>query len=225
MPEDLKVPVPDKTSWFKWAGLVVAIILAVTGGILVLRRKKLTMSTGQVNIENLRKAFTPALSNHPTQSSGQIGNATSTDVAVISPYALSTANILPQSRSTTTPLAPPPAPPKIYKNIVLGFQVEINDVWQANEQGDTVVFTNASGQNISIQTFNAIGEDLDVIQTQLQGSPSVRNITRTIFKREPALNFLTAKGQGIAVIHQNRIFYIMASDLSTEPISSFVFQN
>ncbi len=117
--------------------------------------------------------------------------------------------------------------PTIYSNVNLGFSMVISNLWQATESNDghTIIFTNAKGENISVQVYSAPSEGLSLVESQLSGSDSVRNLTKSTFQGDPALEFRTTTGlQAVAVIHGNKLYYIMGSTISGEPISTFKFQ-
>lgn len=124
---------------------------------------------------------------------------------------------------------PPPPPPALvfqtYQNSSLGFKMRLNQDWQATASGDgqSVAFVSRTGQSMSVQAFNNPGSDIAGVQQQLAGSPSVSNLSSTTFLGEPALEFKTQTGWGVAVIHNNRLYYIMAPSLRQEPANSFMF--
>ncbi len=205
-------------SKFMLAG--VAVILALVGtGWLLRNSAKATVSTGLVNVEEIRNLFaepnalpipTPEIKGEQTTSL-----ATSTEV------------------SSLTPRGPGFAVPDIsdavlaYKNKQLGFEIEMPAQWQVNEIADSgqVLFVNQTGIVYSVQSLQNSKESLDSILTQLKGSPSAWNIERITFSGQPALRFQTSGiyKWGTALIHGNRIFYIFGPNLDQGPLSKFSF--
>ena len=166
-----------------------------------------------------RPANSPASS---TPTSGVGFDSTSTPV---------TKFVMPRGSETLEQNLPPRPPlptiftPLTYTNPTLGFSMQINQTWQAQDNGDnqSVTFTNAQGQSISVQVYMVVGEGLGEVENQLRGSSSVTNLTRINFLGEPALQFNMYNGQGLAVIHNAKVYYIMAPNLNQEPVTTFSF--
>lgn len=113
--------------------------------------------------------------------------------------------------------------PQLYTNQELGFQLEVGADWQVKPfSSNEVVISSQTGDHYSIQVYNN-APDLPTIQTQLQGSPSVKKVSDTIFLNQPALSFTTTSDQpGVAVINSGKLYYIMG-DLNSTPLNSFKF--
>lgn len=201
----------------KFATATVLIAVAIAGAAWLLHQSsKQTISTGATeSVADIQNTFKPTV-------------PTSTPQTTVTP---------PPPPSKSTPpkkVTKKPAPPKpqvagattptvqTYKNLQLGFEVQLSPTWQAQEQNGHVVFVSQSGQQTSVQMY-PYASDLGTIQTQLQGSPSVRSVNQSTFLGESALRFTTTSGQqGLAVIHTGKLYYIMGQ-LSSGPLASFKF--
>ena len=180
------------------------------------------------DIEAIRNSFAPPAGQNSAQVLGIItptSTADSVAPAPISPRGPEVAH----ATIPATPSAPAPTPEPEYSTYTsqsVGFQMRISSLWQATESSDgrTVVFQNAQGQNITVQSYASSGETLSTVEAQLRGSPSVSNVTQTTFKGEPVLSFQTNGGnQGISVIHGDKVFYIIGQNLNQEPATTLVF--
>jgi len=200
-----------------WMVLGVLVIVIIGGLVFFLYDH--SGSSGKVDVQAIRRLFAPRQNNSsPVQKS----SVTSSTLPLVSNPLTRGPQSLPQRPSaSTTPTY------STYTNQGLGFEMQISSAWQFTEAGDghTVVFTNAQGQNISVQSYPVTNQTLATIQTQLQGSPSVQNLRTTTFQGQSALVFdnVLNRTQGLAVIYHNRLFYIMAPSLTQPPVSSFGF--
>lgn len=226
--DDAEVEIDTGIAPHKFASAAAVIILAIIGsGWLLHQSAKATISTGLVNIDNVRGAFT----DNPTPQ-------TPTPAPNPEPTPAPTPQTIPpvqgmMPRGPQTQNTPSPKPSigtavESYKNTALGFQTEFDpSLWQPNEHMDKnqVVFVNAAGQLYNVESIQNTGETLDTIARQLKGSPSVWNLVNTTFGGEPALEFSTSGSftKGIAVIHNGRLFYIMGPDLNSGPLANFRF--
>ncbi|HYV33856.1 MAG TPA: hypothetical protein VE973_03330, partial [Candidatus Limnocylindria bacterium] len=215
-PQESSIP----KSRFVLAGVVAA--LAVGGAALLLHNSaNAVVSTGLVNADVVRQNF--VVNNIATSSPQVLGETTPTPYVPISTRGPEVAEPVSPPHATTN-TTQPISQPTIYTNPSLGFQTKISELWQANPEGkNMVVFTNAQYVDISVQSYTITNETLDTIKTQLQGSPSVSNIKNTTFKGQPALSFTSSHNQGIAVIYNGRLFYIMGFNLDQEPVTNFLF--
>jgi EmrB/QacA subfamily drug resistance transporter len=197
-------------------------VLAIVATVLFLNHtSKAIITTGKVDVEAIRNNFPlPVNQQKPAVLGIQTPTAT--------PSSVNNEPIFPRGPevATTAPASKPVATLSTYKNTSLGFQMQISSLWQATESSDghTIIFQNVQGQNISVQSYDAAGEDLNTVQTQLSGSPSVRGIAQTTFHGEPALSFQTTSGvQGITIIHGGKLFYIIGPNLNQEPVTTLFF--
>ncbi len=200
--------------------ILVIIALGVIGWFVRKNYSAKVSSVTQDDINTIRNNF-----NHPS-----INTASTTPAS--SPV---TQFIMPRGSETLEQKLPPKPPlptlptiltPVTYTNPTLGFSIQINQTWQAQDNGDnqSVTFTNAQGQNISVQVYMAVGESLSDVENQLSGSSSVSNLIHTNFLGEPALQFNMSKGSGLAIIHNAKLYYIMAPNLNQEPVTTFKFE-
>ncbi len=218
---------------------VLAMLLAVIGTVFWLNHNaNKIVSTDLTSSDAIRQIFAPILNQSPSGSFGlgqtptptdqQTGlmtepSPTPTEIIINAPTLVATStNINPTSTPTPTP------EPEAYENQALGFSMDIPYGWQSNvgNDGHTVIFTNANNQSVSIQSYELTNETLETIKEQLSGSSSVSNLKQTSYLNEPALSFKVINGNqaGIAVIHNNKIYYIIAPSLITPPVSSFKFR-
>lgn len=220
-PKDRIVTLTDQAPWYKRIGagvlvLVFLIVAAVSGLIFWLTQNpSKTTTTNQDSSESIRQVFTPT----PAPSGVFAGLPSPTPTQV-----------LPTSTPTPsqTPTPTPTPTPTLYENSTLAFSMELPNDWQytVGNDGHTIIFTRASGETVSVQQYNVTNETLDTIKQQLSGSSSVNNIKQTTFLNEPALSFrvISNNQSGLAVIHNNKIYYIIAPSLTTPPVSSFEFK-
>jgi EmrB/QacA subfamily drug resistance transporter len=206
----------------KFALAGVLTILGIAGTILLLRHSSgKVITTGLVDVAAIRSTFAPQANNSPQVYGAQtvIPSSTSKPENVILPRGQQS------QQNTNTQVFSEVAQGKIYSNSALGFQIVIGNEWQATEQGNTIVFTNAQGQTVSVQSYDASGEDISLVQKQLEGSPNVSNIQSITFLGQSALTFQnnSSSVQGLAVIHNNKVYYIMAQNLNQPPVTTFSF--
>jgi len=204
----------------KYAAAAAIIIVALAGGSYMLHQSSAkTISTGATgdNLADIQNAFLPPVPPPSSATSTQENQA-----AISSPANAATSTPHAAPGGTSTPSAVPTI--TYYTNTNLGFKMTLLPTWQAQEKGQNqVAFVSQSGQYGSVQVYVNPGVDLAAIKIQLQGSPSVSSVTETTYQGEPALSFTTTSGQqGIAVIHGNKLYYIMGT-LTTEPFTTFNF--
>ncbi len=114
----------------------------------------------------------------------------------------------------------------VYSNSALGFSVSLNtQQWQAEQAtANQVVITSRGGTSIHIEAYENFNDTLQTVEQQLQGSSSAINVHTTSFEGQPALQFQTSDGeQGVAVVYNNTLYYIIAPNLNSEPIATFRF--
>lgn len=208
----------------KLAALIIVLLILLAGLLSVALILKHHPSQTKTTDENQINAIR---SNFLTQSgtSPQIQGAETNQPA----EAPTQNEVMPRGEDSGHPTPPATstalAAQNIYKNTSLGFQMEISNIWQATQSGDSsIAFANARGQNITVESYPTNGEDLSIVQTQLEGSPDVTNIHSTNFAGEAALTYSTANDiQGIAVIHNNKVYFISGKNLTEPPVSTFNF--
>ncbi len=208
---------------FALAGLL--LVLGISTAYLLLRQSaNQVLASGLkpsiINMANFnisQNSFAPSFA-----SVAESGDASATpvnSVAALTPASI--ASTTPDYPASTTPLVVE----KIYTDNALGFSVKVNQEWQATKapSGFEVVFVNAQEQTVDVQAYKSNGDSLDVVLSQLNGSPSVSDIFRTSFLGEPAISFKTDSSQAIAVIHNNKLYYLMAPSLNLGLVKSFAF--
>lgn len=214
----------------KWGALAVLFLALMVIFIVLIvvafrsRTNKTVNTDLTIDPEIVRNAFRADIENPILPSNSNNASSTNSVVVFTSPRG---GSLNSTSTATTTSGTGQDVVPTVYTNSSLGFSMSITNLWQATEANDghTIIFTNAKGENISVQVYSSPDGGLAVVESQLSGSDSVRNLTKSTFQGEPALEFLTTTGlQAVAVIHGNKLYYIMGSVISAEPISSFKFQ-
>jgi EmrB/QacA subfamily drug resistance transporter len=200
----------------------VLVIASISGAMWFVHHTSLqTITTGATqSLADIQNAFQP-----PQQNQNTLPPATSSPTTTIPAPATTTPPATPlEIRGPSTQNQLPTTTIQTYTNQTLGFEVQLTSDWQAQQHsGNEVVLVNQTGQQASIQIYPGAPTDLSGVQAQLQGSPSVKTITQTSFQGEPALGFTTtSQEQGIAIIHQGKLYYIMGA-LSSAPFNSFRF--
>ncbi len=218
---------PDPKYRTRMATASIIALAAIIGGILFLRyNSKKTVTTGAVpSITDIRNSFLPPQNNQASTSTPSSGSGQSNQEPRGGTPDIGTA------AHTTRPTAALPAQPIVpaiqtYTNSQLGFAVELESNWQAQQVGqDQVVLVSSSGKQTSIQTYQNTGIDLQTIKNQLEGSETVNQVNWSSFGGATALEFTTTDGQrGFAFIHNNKIYYIMTYGSSFgDPIKTFRF--
>lgn len=213
--------------WGVLAGLFLVLMVTFIV-IIVVAFKNRTNKSANTNLiidaESVRNAFRADLENQILISQPKSASTTNNVVVFTSPRG---GSINSSSTSLSSSGIVKDIIPTVYSNSNLGFSMVISNFWQATESNDghTIIFTNAKGDNISVQSYDMPEGGLALVESQLSGSDSVRNLTKSTFKGETALEFRTTTGlQAVAVIHGNKLYYIMGSVINAEPISSFKLQ-
>jgi hypothetical protein len=177
------------------------IIIIADGIVLIARHKKTTPNNPGLSVSQIRQIFQPpaATTTHPLIP--LVVTSTST------PSTLSSA-----------------AQNQVYTNAVLGFQIQLPASWQAKPFSNSeIILADQTGPELTIEAISNPQTGLTTIKTQLRGSPTVRNLTNITFQNQPALSFNTTSGQqGLAVIYNNRLYYIIGH-LKTAPLAGFRF--
>ncbi len=183
--------------------IVVFVIIIIAGGIiLIVRHDHKTASTPSgPSVAQIQQIFQPPASTIPNPLV-----VTSTS----SPYI--------SSAPTTTPQS------QLYTNPALGFQIDLPLSWQAKPfSASEIILADQNGPQLTIQAISNAQTSLNTVKTQLQGSPTVRDITSITFQNQPALSFMTTSGQqGLAVIYNNFLYYIIGN-LKAAPLQAFRF--
>ncbi len=127
--------------------------------------------------------------------------------------------------TVTKPAVVQPPVQTVFRSSVLGFELTLSSNWQAQQvKNNEVVLVSSSGNQDTIETYDGFSGSLDDVSQQLSGSLSVRGVHFTTFQEEQAVAFTTTFGQqGIAVIHNGRLYYILASSFATAPLHTFKF--
>ena len=220
-----------------WKGLLIAAMVALCAFVFyyfVLRDKpddsEQTASSGQtanLSRNDIVNQFTPAALTPITPTPVETSQSTE-GVSVVDPTptlprgvastgtVLGTSTTVPQTGPTvsTTPKA---GPYKEYRSDEFGFiAASPNDAGLLTDE-TTTTSAHPGGSNywiISVYKNNT--ETLQTIETQLSRSPSVTKVTYITYAGEPALEFQTntSGGKGIAVIHNQRLYYIYGNPIN-----------
>lgn len=100
--------------------------------------------------------------------------------------------------------------PVAYSNDQLKFAATLPPGTKVTETSDGIIFRSSTGQNYFVVSTAVLGkETLQTLQTQLQNSPTVKNISQTTIDGLPALKFQSADNSGIMLIKGNTIYYLI----------------
>lgn len=213
----------------KWATAAAIMLIAVAGGVALLRNSsKITIASKNTpSIEDIANNFRNAfgINNNQPTNPNQYQPQSNISPRGSSSSAINSYN--PNNLNLPATSTPPQIQPQVYSNPTLGFSLNIAGNWQAAEDpnNSTVTFTSSTGEMLNIQVYKSSSENLDTIQQQLLGSPNVTEVHRTTFKGQVALAF-TSNGsyrQGLAIMNGNNIYYIFWTSGSNLPLSSFNF--
>lgn len=209
----------------KVLAFIFMVILVLVGAWLLIYKTnvfKLSQNQNSEQASDIREIFTV---------DGNNSIATPTSIASVTP---SGQNPTPTPATQTTPspsVTPSPTPTpenQIYTNDSLGFSIELPYTLQAVDSGDgkTIGIVGSSGSVGNIQVYAQSNETLELIKTQLEGSSSTSNVRMTTFLGQSALSFRTnnSNQQGIALIYNQKIYYVMAQSFTEPPFSSFKFE-
>ncbi len=211
-------------SRLKIASSALLAAIGIAGAVLLLQKSsKATIATG---LSNTALAGSPTgqsqvnlIPDNPAPA-GAVTSTTTPSTATI-PEAAPQQGPQPDTR-TASPTAPSTA--EVYQDPSAGFELLLSPDWQASSQGSTVVLTSRTGQRASVEVFPYPDGTIETVATQLAGSPSVTASSAGSFQSDPAINFSTAAGQhGMAILHNGKIYYLMANDIQTSPLASLKF--
>lgn len=176
--------------------------------------------TANLSREDIAKQFTPAESQPApgTQSAELVPNSNQPRGDSTTGSVLGTATTVPQFASPTpTPAGPRPNPYKEYRSDAFGFiATSPSDAGMIADDTSTTSAHPGGGSYWIITAYSNTTETLQTVETQLSRSPSVTKITHITYAGEPALEFQTntGSGKGIAVIHNQRLYYIYGNPIN-----------
>ena len=133
---------------------------------------------------------------------GEVGGASTTEPAAA-----------PAPTETPERVAPatgidPNAPVK-YRSEQLGFASTLPAGSTVQETDSQIKFTDTNGQLLFMVSVNAGTDSLQSLESQLQNSPSVTNISRAQFANLPSLKFTVANyGSGTAFVYDGKTYYL-----------------
>lgn len=116
-----------------------------------------------------------------------------------------------------------PSPPQVvtfkeYKNSLLKFSAQIPNNWQVlSETNDEVVFILPDQSRYSVQMYYVPNSDLNFINSKLLELNYISNLSSTNVFNHTALAFNISGiyKQGIALISNNRLYYVLGSQISS----------
>lgn len=116
----------------------------------------------------------------------------------------------------------------VYRNTNLGFEFKLPTGWssQVQDLGRRVIFFNTGGsQSGYMEVYDNIsGVTLNDLFATLQGSPDVSQITQTTVSNIPAIRY-TGQSRGIALVHNNKIYYLHSQLSDPTATSNLKFFN
>lgn len=218
-----------------WKGLLITAVVALCAFVfyyIVLRDKpndsEQTASSDQtanLSRNDIVNQFTPAALTPITPTTVETSQSTE-GVAITEPTLprglASTGTVL--GTSTTAPGTGPtasatstPSPYKEYRSDAFGFiATSPNDAGMLTDETTTTSAHPGGGNYWIVTAYKNNTETLQTIEAQLSRSPSVTSVTHITYAGESALEFQTNTlgGKGIAVIHNQRLYYIFGNPIN-----------